>query len=221
MAQATHSSSHQASHHSDDPLESFAHWFQNNVKPIGYVVGAAVVVGAGVLFYRSSENTKRERASAALYEAQAPFAQGKFDEAESALAKVVTRYGATSSGQQAAMLLAQVFYEQKKYDEGIDKLKQAVGSASVEFRPSMEALIAAGYEMKTDFVQAADHYAKATAATQFVAEKRTFQASQARSLMAAGKNDEARALWESLAQFDGDPIQAEANIRLGELAAKK
>lgn len=223
MAQANHpSSNHNASSFNDEePLERFAHWLQANAKLIGYVVGGAAVIGAGVLYYRSSQETKRVKASAALYEAQEPFAAGKFDEARTALEKVVNRYGATSAGQQAVLLLAQAAYEQDKYDEGLKVLNGAISSASSEFKPSMEALIASGYEMKGDFAQAADHYAKAAAATPFEADKYTYQASQARSLMSAGKNDEAKTIWESLATLDGQSVQAEANIRLGELAARK
>ncbi|WP_337170697.1 CDC27 family protein [Gemmatimonas aurantiaca] len=219
MAQATRSSS--TAHISDDPMENVAHWLQANAKPIVYAVGAAAVVAAAVFVYRSTAETKREKASAALYEAQAPFAQGKFDDAQKALEKVTDRYASTSSGQQAAILLAQVHYEQKKYDDGIKVLEKALGSSTTEFKASMESLIAGGYEMKGDMSKAADHYAKAAAATPFPAEKHAYEASQARSLMAAGKNDEAKTLWESLAQLDGEPVQQEANIRLGELAAKK
>jgi hypothetical protein len=38
--------------------------------------------------------------------------------------------------------------------------------------------------------------------------------------MAAGKDAEAKKIWEELAKLDGEPIQQEANVRLGEIAAK-
>lgn len=219
MAQAKRSSS--SAHFSDDPLENAGYWLQANAKPIAYAVGSVAVVAAAVFLYRSSAETKREKASAALYEAQAPFAAGKLDEAQKALEQVTARYASTSSGQQASVLLAQVEYQQQKYDEGIKVLEKALGSATPEFKATIEALIASGYEMKADLVKAAEHYGKAAAATPYPAEKHSMQASQARSLMAAGKSDEARTIWTALAQLDGDPVQQEANIRLGELAAKK
>jgi predicted negative regulator of RcsB-dependent stress response len=220
MAQAPRTST-TPTHTSDDPIESVANWFQTNAKPIAYVVGAAAVVTAAIFVYRNMAESKREKASAALYEAQAPFSQGKFDDAQKALEKVTDRYAGTSSGQQAAVLLAQVLYEQQKYDDGIKALEKALGSASTEFKASFESLIAGGYEMKGDLAKAAEHYGKAASATPFPAEKHAYEASQARSLMSAGKLDEARTLWEALAQLDGEPVQQEANIRLGELAAKK
>lgn len=220
MAQAPRSAaSHAATSH--DPIESVSNWLQLNSKPILYAVGGVAVAAAAVFLYRSTTASTREKASAALYQAQAPFAEGKFDEAKGALEKVASRYGSTASGQQAAILLAQVFYEQKQYDGGIKALEGALGSASSDFKASMESMIAAGYEMKGSWNDAATHYGKAQAAATFPADKHTYQAAQARSLMAAGKSDEAKKIWEELAQLDGQSVQQEANVRLGELAAAK
>jgi tetratricopeptide (TPR) repeat protein len=137
------------------------------------------------------------------------------------LEKVATRYSGTASGQQATILLAQVFYEQGKTDEGIKALEKALGSASGDFKSTVEALLAAGYEQKKDLTKAAEHYGKAAAAAAFKGEKYTQQANQARALMLAGKTDEARKLWEELAKLEGEPVSGEANVRLGELAAKR
>ena len=109
---------------------------------------------------------------------------------------------------------------QKKYDEGIKSLESALGSASGDFKASMLAMIAAGYEFKGDMGKAAEQYAKAAAASAFAADKQGYEASQARSLMAAGKSADARKIWERLAQLDGALVQQEANVRLGELLAK-
>lgn len=219
MAQATRPAGSSASL-SDDPIESVTNWFQLNSKPILGVVAGAAVVAAAALVYRSTAASTREKASAALYLAQAPFTEGKNDEARAALEKVASRYSSTASGQQASLMLAQVLYEQQKYDEGIKALESALGSASADFKASMEAMLAAGYEYKSDMAKAAEHYAKAAAASAFAADKQGYEAAQARALMSAGKTAEARTIWESLAQLDGTPMQQEANVRLGELTAK-
>lgn len=218
MAQATRNA---AGSLSDDPIESATTWLQTNSKPILMAVGAAAVVAAAVLLYRSSTASTREKASAALYEAQTPYVQGKLPEAEKALGGVATRFGSTAAGQQAAVLLGQVLFDQGKTDEGIKALEKALGSSTPEFKSSIEALIAAGYEQKKDFAKAAEHYAKAASVAQFDSEKHTQQANQARTLMAAGKDADAVKIWTELAALEGDPVQKEANVRLGELAAKK
>lgn len=221
MAQATRNAGTSAGSSTDDPIESFTTWLQLNSKPILMALGAVAVTAAAVMVYRSTTASTREKASVALYEAQTPYVQGKLPEAQKELEKVAARFGGTASGQQAAVLLAQVFYQQDKPDDGIKALEKALGSASADFKSSMEALIAAGYEQKKDMVKAAEHYGKAAAAAPYKGEKYNHQASQARSLAAAGKNGDAQKIWEELAKLDGEPIQQEANVRLGELAAKR
>ncbi len=220
MAKATRNPS-VSKHFDEEPLETFVSWLQANSKAITYAIGVLAVAAVTIFVYRSTAETKRQRASTALYEAQAPFAAGQYAEAAAALAKVTDRYASTSSGQQAAVLLAQVEYEQKKYDEGIKVLENALGSATPEFKANMESLAASGYEMKGDFAKAAEHYGRARAATPFPADRHAYEAAEARSLMSAGRIDEARKLWEALALLDGEAVQQEANIRLGELAARK
>jgi predicted negative regulator of RcsB-dependent stress response len=224
MAQATRTAGSPAGSPaslSDDPIESVSNWLQLNSKPILYVVVGAAVVAASVFVYRSSANSTREKASVALYQAQGPYAEGNLPEAQKELEKVATRFGSTASGRQASVLLAQVLFEQQKYDEGIQVLEKAVGGAGADFQASMYAIMAAGHEMKADLAKAAESYAKAAGAAKYPAEKYGYQASQARSLMAAGKTDDARKLWESLAALDGEPVQQEANVRLGELAGRQ
>lgn len=221
MAQATRNAASSSASLSDDPIESVSTWFQGNSKPILMAVGGAAVAAAAVMLYRSSTASTREKASAALYAAQTPYVEGKLPEAEKALGTVVTRFGSTAAGQQAAVLLAQVQFDQNKVDEGIKTLEQAVGGSSAEFKSSIEGLIAAGYEQKKDFVKAAEHYAKAASASPFKSEKYNQQANQARSLMTAGRDADALKIWEELAKLDGEPIQQEASVRIGELLGKK
>lgn len=222
MAQATRSAGTPASTApgSDDPIESVSTWFQLNSKPILMAVGGLAVAAAAIMVYRSSANSTREKASVALYEATRPFAEGKLPEAAKEFEKVATRFGGTPSGQQAVLLLAQTQYEQGKYDDGIKALEKAVGGASADFKASIESLIAAGYEGKGDLAKAAEHYGKAASAAKFPSDKYEYQASQARSLMAGGKTAESKKIWEELAKLEGEPISQEANVRLGELAAK-
>lgn len=219
MAQATRSASRsRTAAISDDPLENFTLWLQANARMIGIVVGILAVTVASIFVYRASQESKRENAFAALYEAQAPLNEGNMPQAATELQRVVQRYGGTSAGQQAAMLLAQVQYEQRQYAQGIEVLEQARGSASQEFRASMEALIAAGHESTGALDQAAEAYSRAAEAAVFPADRAQYEASQARALMSAGKLEEAKAIWTRLAQDETHPYFQEARVRLGEIA---
>ncbi len=216
MAQSSRTASSNSSL-SDDPMEKFGDWFMSNSRPIGMAVGGVAVAALAIFGYRSYTAGQNTKASTALYAAQAPMAQGKLDDATKALEKVAKNFSGTAAGQQATLLLAQALYEQKKYADGIAALDKSVGGASSDFKASMESLIAVGYELQGKLADAAVHYGKASAAAKFANDKSSYQASEARSLMAAGKNAEAKKIWEELAKTDSQ-VSQEANVRLGELA---
>jgi predicted negative regulator of RcsB-dependent stress response len=216
MAQATRTSASPA-RHSDDPIENVMDWFTLNRKPILTLLGVIAAIALIILGYRWWDASKRKDASAALYQAQAPLAQGVTKDAEPALERVVNKYGGTAAGQQAALVLAQVRYENGKHAEGIKGLEDAVGSASDDFKSAFEQMIAMGYEAQGKREQAAEHYGKAAELAKFDGEKSQYQASQARHLMATGKLAEAKAIWEQLSQREDLPVYQEARVRLGEL----
>ena len=217
MAQATRTSAGSAGL-SDDPLENATDWVNLNRKPItiGLSIVAAVVVL--ILGYRWMDNSKRADASTALYKAAAPLQQGRAADAEAALEGVVKRYGSTSSGQQAALMLAGVRYDKGQFAAGVKGLEAARGSASDDFVPSFEQLIAMGYQAQGQHDKAAEHFGNAASAAKFPADKGQYQAAQAREFSAAGKQSEAKAIWEALSKQADPQFNTEAQIRLGEIA---
>jgi predicted negative regulator of RcsB-dependent stress response len=196
--------------------ESMTEWFMLHQRDVTWaVVGLAIVVG-GFWYYERSQSIKGQRAEAAYFQAR----QVSGGQADSALQKVVTRYEGTNAGTQAALTLAQSFYDQKKYKEGLDVLKKAESKASGDFKPSIYVLEAAGHEQLKDFVAASGDYKLAAQVTRFPLDKAEYQATAARDLMAAGKIAEAKAIWTDLAKDESGPLAAEARVRLGELDAK-
>lgn len=216
MAQATRSSTGPVGL-SDDPIENVSAWFQVNQKPILAGIGIVAISAAAIFGYRWMDANKRTEANNELYRATAPLSEGRLPEAQTALEKVVKRFGGTASGTQAALLLAQVMFEQKKYAEGISALEQAKGSAGSAYATSIEALVAVGYESQGKYDLAAEHYGKAAAAAKFPVDRGANQAQQARTLTLAGKTAEARKLWEDLVKQEDLPFAQEAQVRLGEL----
>ena len=133
---------------------------------------------------------------------------------------MVARYEGTRAGTQAALSLAQTQYDQKQFKEGLAVLKKLETKAPDDFRPSVHVLEAAGYEELKDFTSAAEQYKLAAMAPEFPVDKAKYQAGAARDYTAAGKADEAKAIWTELAKDDTSPEAAEARVRLGELTAK-
>ena len=133
--------------------------------------------------------------------------------------KVVSRYEGTSAGTQAAITLAQTLYDQKKFKEGLEVLKAAEAKAH-DFTASIHVLEAAGREELKDLVGAAEQYKLAAQVTRFPADKAEYQSAAARDYMAAGKTEEAKAIWTELVKDETGPGAAEARVRLGEIEAK-
>ena len=183
------------------------------------VIGLAIIV-VGFWYYERSQSIKGERAEAAYFQARQSAAAGNKPLAVSDLQKVVTRYEGTTAGTQAALTLAQMQYEQKKFKEGLDVLNAAEGKASDDFKASIHVLKAGGYEELKDFVAAAEQYKLAAQATRFPVDKAEYQAAAARAYSAGGKTTEAKAIWAELVKDESSPMAPEARVRLGELDAR-
>ena len=202
---------------SDDPLENATDWLQANSRPLLIGLASAAVVAAVIFGYRAMSASKRTQASAALYQAQAPLLQGNLPEAQLALQRVVTQYSGTRAGEQAALLLAQALYDLKQHQGAITMLEKERGSASEDAKASFDAMIASGYENLGNLDKAAEQYGKAAAATSVRQEKQQYLTSQGRSLMLAGKMEDAKKIFLELAADAGSQYAQEARVRLGEI----
>jgi predicted negative regulator of RcsB-dependent stress response len=203
-----------------DADESVSEWLMLHKREVTWVVVALAILVGSLWFYRRSQSLKAQRAEAAYFQARRAASTGDLPTATSEFRKVATRYTGTLAGTQASLSLAQALYDQKKFKEGVDALKQIEAKAAEEFKPSVHSLEAAGYTELKNFAAAADQYKQAAAATKFPAEKAQYQASAARAYMSAGKAAEAKAIWTELAKDETSPEAAEARVRLGELNAQ-
>ena len=125
-------------------------WFMLHKNELTWAVLGLIIIVGGIWYYERSQSIKAQRAETAYFQAR----QATGGQADSALQKVVSRYEGTSAGTQAALTLAQSFYDQKKYKEGLDVLKKAESKSSGDFKPSIYVLEAAGHEQLKDFVAA-------------------------------------------------------------------
>jgi predicted negative regulator of RcsB-dependent stress response len=200
--------------------DSLTDWVILHKREVTWGLIALAAIILGIWYYERSQTLKAQRAEAQYFQARQAVAAGNLPLAVSDLQKVASRYEGTPAGTQAALTLAQTYYDQQKFKEGIAALKKAEGKADDDFKPAVHVLEAAGYEELKDFVSAAGQYKMAAEATRFPADKAEYQAGAARNYMAAGKNAEAQAIWAALAKDETGPAAAEAKVRLGEVIAK-
>jgi tetratricopeptide (TPR) repeat protein len=200
--------------------ESFSEWFVLHKREVSWAIITLAVAVLGYWYYERSQALKAQRAETAYFQARQSAAAGNLPLAISDLKKVAARYEGTRAGTQASVTLAQALYQQKKFKEGIAALKKAEAKAPADFRPSIHVLEAGGYEELKDFVTAAEQYKVAAKETRFPVDKAQYQAAAARDYTAAGKTEDAKAIWTELAKDETGPMAAEAKVRLGELLAK-
>jgi predicted negative regulator of RcsB-dependent stress response len=200
--------------------ESITEWFTEHGRQVTWTVVAIAIIAGGFWFYERSQSIKSQRAETAYFQARQAIEAGNAPLGISDLQKVATRYEGTPAGTQAAITLAQAYYDQGKFKEGVAALQKAEGKAPSEFKASVHILEAAGFQGQKDFLKAAEQFKAAADATKFPADKAEYQASAARNYQLAGKTGEAIAIWKDLVKNENPAVAGEARVRLGELEAK-
>ena len=202
-----------------DRAQTFIDWTKLKRGPL--VIGAVVVVVAlvGFWFFNRLQQTKAAAAERALLQAKQSMSAGNLQLAQSDLQKVYAQYGSTAAGVEAGVLLAQIDYDQGKFQEGITRLDK-IGSNG-ENAATILSLKGDGFAQMGKAADAAKAYQDAANATSYENEKAFHQSKAARAFQAAGDTAKARELWTSILN---DPkaqtVAAEARVRLGELVAK-
>ena len=201
----------------DGSEESIMDWVRTHSRQVG--VGAIVVAVAvvGTWLVSSSNAKKAGSAGRALSEAQRSVASGNLPLAAADLSKLVQRYGSTSAGVQARLMLAQVYFQQGKVGDGL-KLLDDAGSAGAQ-QSSLHGLRAGGLEQSGKPLEAAAEYLKAASSTVLPSEGESYRSDAARAYAAAGKKDEALKLWKAMSDDASSALNSEAKLRVGELSA--
>lgn len=202
--------------------ESLMDWFQLYSRQAIWGGVAVVALGAGGWFYTQSQELKAERAEKAYYTAQRSFAAGNLPLAESDLRKMISRYDGTKASMQARLQLAQVLYDQGKYQDGVDQLKGAEGKMgkTIEFGSAVHLVMASGLEQLKKFSEAAAEYEQAAKSARFDEDRQRFSSLAAAAYLDAGNKDKAKEIWTELGADSKGTVAGEARVRLGEMAAQ-
>ncbi len=189
-------------------------WLERNGRNLGAVALVAAVAIAGGFAWRASSRASGDRAERALYEAEARFAGGDPNAAQ-ALQQVTSRYGDTPAGAHARLLLAQTYYDQGKFADGL----RVLGSGSVpsEWQRATEQLRAVGEAASGRPKDAAMQLEK-LATDAGPDERASLLADAARAYTTAGDSANARRVWKQIVDTGTPGAADEARVRLGELA---
>lgn len=194
-------------------------WVRDNGRVLGIVGGVFAVVLLGGVAWRSSERAKAQRAEQALYQAESSLTRGDPSQAERSLRDVATRYGNTSGGAQAQLMLTQTLYEQGRYQDGLNVLNRTKPPA--QFVDAFRLLTAAGYEGIGKGGDAGKLYEELATSRGVVPRRRDELRSAAARAYQLG-NDRASALrvWRQVVAGGTGSEVDEARVRVGELTAR-
>jgi predicted negative regulator of RcsB-dependent stress response len=203
----------------EDQTDTFIDWTREHTRELSFAALAIATIAAAAWLYGRSAETKASMAMMALGQAERTLAAGRVADGQAELERLVVRYEGTAAGTQGALRLAQVLYEQGKFQEGVTHLEQTLdeyGSGPLEV--SIRQLIAGGYEELGRPADAASRYEEAAEKVALEGEQDELRARAARAYAAAGNKARAIQIWEQL-EAKGGPLVNEAKVRLGELRA--
>ena len=204
-----------------DRAQTFLDWTRINAKLLTTGAVVVAVAAAGYWFYLRSTQIQAANAERALMTAKQSMTAGNMPLAQKDLQNVYAKYGSTSAGVQAAMLLAQVDYDSGKYQDGISLLEKVAGSSAASgIQATVRSLIGDGYAQMRKLAEAGKAYEDAANETTFETEKAFQLAKAARAYASAGNTAKAKEIWTRLLRdSSGQSMASEARVRLGELEA--
>ncbi|MGI8497040.1 MAG: tetratricopeptide repeat protein [Gemmatimonadaceae bacterium] len=203
----------------EDRTQALFDWTSSHTREVTIGVAMVAVVVAASWLYSRTRVVRAENASKALAGAENSIAAGNAKLAQSDLEKLVRTFDGTPAAKQGALLLAEVQYEQGRFQPGIDALKGLSSSSDRFLAASAENLTGVGYEELGKFADAAQHYRLAADKAEYRADHDNYMANAARAYTTGGNLAEAKRIWSLLAADPRGPVAAEARVRLGELEA--
>ena len=181
-------------------------YFDENYQKImrtGLVVGAVIVI---IIFYYFNLQETNQEANSQLGIAEIEFANGNLAKAGERLSQLIEEYDGTDAADQAMFLLANIYYQQKKYSDArlyFEKFVEAYSGSNI-LLASGYAGLAACYEMEENFSEAAQLYERAADIDPQFTESDNYYYLSAICYKKSGNTQKARVLFEQLA--------SEANI---------
>jgi predicted negative regulator of RcsB-dependent stress response len=205
----------------EDRTDTLQNWARLYTRELS-IAGVILVALLGVLWlYRYSSQQQLMHADEQLQQPEQSLAAGNIPLAQDGLKRIIARYGGTPAATQASMLLAQTYYGQGKFVDGLQTLDKAPRSGSSKpFAPGLESLIGDGYSEQGKYKDAASHYLAAAAASPYPNEQARYKSFAARSYTNAADTAHAVAIWADLSKNDASPEAAEAHLRIGELTVR-
>ncbi len=202
-----------------DPGARFLHWLHTKQRPL--LIGAlgVAVVGLSVWFMFSARSRREAFATGELNQARVAADAGNLQLAASDLGRVVSTYGNTNAGQQAAILLARVHLQQDQPDLAVSELRTFLNSTpKATFVAPAAGLLGGALEQMGQFAEAAPAFRQAAEASEYSLVRAQYFLDAGRAAALAGDTAGAVESYVAAIQAAEDaPSATEAKFRIAEL----
>jgi outer membrane protein assembly factor BamD (BamD/ComL family) len=177
-------------------------YIDENYRQVVTVVLAIFAVIVIFIVYGQLKSQTSAEAQAELGIAQVEYTNNNLDNASERLIRLIEEYGSTDEAKQGMLILANIYYQQKKYEEAELYFREFVDSYS-----GSEILLASGYsglaacmEIKSDYASAADYYETAANTSEDYTESDNFLYLSGVCFIKAGDNEKAKEVFKRIVE---------------------
>lgn len=181
-------------------LQAKSYLDENYQKIMRAALGIGAIIIILVFYYYNSQETAKE-ANSQLGIAEIEYKNGNLAKASERLVKLIEDYEGTDSADKGMFLLANIYYQQKKYEDAqiyFDKFVDAYSGSNI-LLASGYAGLAACHEVTEDFSEAAELYEQAADLAPDFPESDNYYYLSALCYKRAGELDKARSIFKNLA----------------------
>ncbi|MDP1676174.1 MAG: tetratricopeptide repeat protein [Bacteroidota bacterium] len=183
--------------------ENALSWYETNKKLITNVGIAIVVIVAGGWFYFNNNSTNNEKAANEFAKVFSYYDNGQYQLAINGLPEknvrglqaIVSDYGSTKYGNIAKFYLANSYFNIGEYDKAMDSFDGASLDAPI-LEASRIAGVAACYEVRSNFADAAKYFEKAGKLNANDPNAAEYLSNAARNFAKAGNKEQAIELYK-------------------------
>jgi|WetSurMetagenome_2_1015567.scaffolds.fasta_scaffold94573_1 tetratricopeptide (TPR) repeat protein len=163
----------------EDKLMAFYYksqeYYENNKNRVYIIATIVVAIVALIFFYFNYKTRNNETAGIEISKIKNVYSNGSFQQAingdslgiSRGLQYIVDNYGSSENGELAKVMLANSYYALRDFDKAEKYYKDYSGSNDI-YKAASNAGIAAVYEAKNDYQNAAKYYMKASSQSKLV-----------------------------------------------------
>ncbi|MEN8374456.1 MAG: tetratricopeptide repeat protein [Gemmatimonadota bacterium] len=217
-------------HHShEDPDDKFVaavvtgtDWFKRNSRVVTIAAIALFIVVAGGLYWVRYQRTLREAGSAQLSGIRQTVATGNTPLAMRDLTTFLDNFGATPSGGEGRLLMAQLLLVEGRNEEALQAASQLAADLRDPLGPGAARLAAAAYEQMDRLPEAEQEFLRIAESAPRSFERHQAMADAARIRAQRGDAQGAADLYRQLLDSvpETDPQYPIIRLRLGEVEAR-